>query len=39
MAGEEMFELKKTVEARKTNMAGIVTRRQKTVVAQINQVT
>jgi hypothetical protein len=33
-----MFELKRTVEAKKNDMAGIVTRNQKKVVAQISQV-
>ena len=33
-----MFELKRTVEAKKNDMAGIVTRNQKNVLAQISQV-
>jgi hypothetical protein len=33
-----MFGLKRTVEAKKNDMAGIATRNQKEVVAQISQV-
>ena len=33
-----MFELRKTVEAKKNNMTGIVTRNQKNVLEQISQV-
>jgi hypothetical protein len=38
MAGEEMFELKRTVEVEKNDMAGIITRDQKNVVVLISQV-
>ena len=33
-----MFELRKTVEAKKNNVTGIVTRNQKNVLEQISQV-